>query len=108
MVGEDLLRETQGSVESTGIYWAPIYSVLEEAGFQIVLENPCQVKAIPGRKTDQSDSEWLAYLLRAELINPSYIPERKQYIEIPNQAENTAHIEPVGLQEPRPQDPPSM
>jgi transposase len=64
-------------MESTGIYWVPIYSALEDAGFQIVLANPRQVKAVPGRKTDQSDSEWLAYLLRAELVKPSYIPERK-------------------------------
>jgi transposase len=74
------LRENNCSkivMESTGIYWVPIYSALEEAGFQIVLANPRQVKAIPGRKTDQSDSEWLAYLLRAELIKPSYIPERR-------------------------------
>lgn len=74
------LRENNCSrlvMESTGIYWVPIYSALEEAGFQIVLANPRQVKAIPGRKTDQSDSEWLAYLLRAELVKPSYIPERR-------------------------------
>ena len=64
-------------MESTGIYWVPIYSALEETGFQVVLANPRQVKAIPGRKTDQADSEWLAYLLRAELVKPSYIPERK-------------------------------
>lgn len=64
-------------MESTGIYWVPVYSALEEAGFQIVLANPRQVKAIPGRKTDQSDFEWLAYVLRAELVKPSYIPERR-------------------------------
>jgi len=62
-------------MESTGVYWVPIYASLEEGGFKVTLANARQVKAIPGRKTDQLDSEWLAYLLRAELVKPSYIPE---------------------------------
>jgi len=65
------------AMESTGVYWVPIYASLEEGRFQVILANASQVKAIPGRKTDQLDSEWLAYLLRAELIKPSYIPEKR-------------------------------
>jgi len=65
------------AMESSGVYWIPSYSALEEAGFKIVLANARQVKAIPGRKTDQSDSEWLAHLLRSGLIKPSYVPERR-------------------------------
>lgn len=64
-------------MESTGVYWVPVYASLEEGGFEISLANSYQVKAIPGRKTDQADSEWLAYLLRAELVKPSYVPEKK-------------------------------
>jgi transposase len=66
---------TRTVMESTGVYWVPIYASLEEGGFKVTLANARQVKAIPGRKTDQLDSEWLAYLLRAELVKPSYIPE---------------------------------
>jgi len=63
-------------MESTGPYWTTLYTVLEDAGFQPVLANAHQVKAIPGRKTDQRDSEWLAYLLRSDLIRPSYVPAK--------------------------------
>ncbi len=64
-------------MESTSIYWVPLYLALEEAGFNVYLANAHQVKAIPGRKTYQTDSEWLAYLLRGELIKPSYVPEKR-------------------------------
>jgi transposase len=62
-------------MESTGVYWVPIYASLEEDGVQITLANARQVKAIPGKKTDVHDSEWLAYLLRSSLVKPSYIPD---------------------------------
>jgi transposase len=65
------------AMESSGIYWVSLYLALEEAGFDASLANPGQVKAIPGRKTDQSDSEWLANLLRSGLIKPSYVPEKR-------------------------------
>lgn len=65
------------AMESSGVFWIPLYSALEEAGFEAVLANACQVKAIPGRKTDVKDSEWLAQLLRSGLIKPSYVPERR-------------------------------
>jgi transposase len=66
---------TKTIMESTGVYWVPIYASLEESDFEVILANPRQVKAIPGRKTDVKDSEWLASLLRSELIKPSYVPE---------------------------------
>jgi transposase len=68
---------TNGVMESTGIYWVPIYADLKEAGFNLCVANAQQVKAVPGRKSDHNDAEWLAYLLRAELIKPSYIPDEK-------------------------------
>jgi len=64
------------AMESTSIYWVPLYLALEEAGFDVILANAHQVKGIPGRKTDQSDSEWLAYLLRGGQIKPSYVPTK--------------------------------
>jgi len=63
-------------MESTGSYWTTLFITLEDAGFKPVLANAHQVKAIPGRKTDQKDSEWLAYLLRSDLIRPSYVPDK--------------------------------
>jgi len=66
-----------GVMESTGVYWVPIYASLKDAGFNISVANAYQVRMVPGRKSDQKDSEWLAYLMRAELIKPSYIPDRE-------------------------------
>ena len=63
-------------MESTSIYWVPLYLAVEAAGFEVILANAHQVKGIPGRKTDQSDSEWLASLLRGGQIKPSYVPEK--------------------------------
>jgi len=64
-------------MESSGIYWVSLYLALEEAGFDVLLANAWQVKAIPGKKTDQSDSEWLAHLLGSGLVKPSYVPEKR-------------------------------
>jgi transposase len=65
------------AMESSGIYWVPLYLALEEANLDALLANAHQVKGVPGRKTDQSDSEWLAFLLRSGLIKPSYVPEKR-------------------------------
>jgi transposase len=65
-------------MESTGSYWKPMYNLLEEAGFEIHLANPQHAKAIPGRKTDVKDAEWIAELLRHGLLPTSYIPNRPQ------------------------------
>jgi transposase len=64
-------------MESTGVYWQPVYNVLE-AHCTVWLVNAKHVKNVPGRKTDVKDSEWLAQLLRAGLLAPSFIPERPQ------------------------------
>jgi len=61
-------------MESTGIYWKSIYSTLEKAGIPAHVVNARHVKIVPGRKTDMSDSEWLARLGRYGLVKPSYIP----------------------------------
>src|SRR5256885_1896511 len=64
------------AMESTGPYWRPVFNVLEEAGFAVVLANPQQVKNLRGHKTDMKDCWWLAHLLRHGMIRPSYIPPR--------------------------------
>ncbi len=69
----DHLDVTHVAMESTGVYWRPVYNVLEE-GHTLLLVNAQHIKAVPGRKTDVKDSEWLADLLRHGLLRPSFIP----------------------------------
>jgi transposase len=70
------LGVTHVLMESTGVYWMPIYDALE--GFvEIVVGNAQHIMNVPGRKTDESDAEWLAKLLRYGLVKPSFVPERQ-------------------------------
>jgi transposase len=64
---------THVAMESTGIYWVPIYSVLEDH-FELVVGNAARIKGVPGRKTDVKDAEWIADLLRHGLITKSFVP----------------------------------
>jgi len=52
---------THVAMESTGEYWKPVYNILEET-FELLLVNPQHIKAVPGRKTDVNDAEWIAEL----------------------------------------------
>jgi transposase len=61
------------AMESTGVYWRPVYTLLEE-GHTILLDNPQHLKRVPGHKTDVKDAEWLADLLRHGLLQASFIP----------------------------------
>jgi transposase len=67
------LGVTDVAMESTGEYWKPIYNILEE-NFEVLLANAQHVKKVPGQKTDVSDAEWLADLLRHGLLRGSFIP----------------------------------
>ena len=66
---------THVGMESTGVYWRPVYAVLE-GSFQLLVGNAQHIKAVPGRKTDVKDSEWLAQLVRHGLIRPSVVLPR--------------------------------
>jgi transposase len=68
---------THVAMESTGSYWKPIFNVLEEH-FELLLVNAQHLKAVPGRKTDVNDAEWIADLLRHGLLKASYVPDRQQ------------------------------
>lgn len=68
------LGVTHAAMEATGVYWKPVWNVLEGCSLELLLINPQHVKALPGRKTDQKDAEWLADLLRHGLLRPSFIP----------------------------------
>ena len=65
------------AMESTGVYWKPIWNLLE-GQVELVLVNARHVKAVPGRKTDVRDCEWLADLLRHGLLSGSFVPDRPQ------------------------------
>jgi transposase len=65
---------TQVVMEATGQYWKPVWQVLEERGFQLLLVNARQVKILPGRKTDVADAAWLAELLEHGLLRGSFVP----------------------------------
>ena len=64
---------THVALESTGVYWKPVYYVLEDA-FTLLLINMHELKHVPGRKTDVKDSEWLAQLLECGLLRASFVP----------------------------------
>src|SRR5437762_717072 len=68
---------TQVAMEATGVYWQPIWNLLEEE-FTLLLVNARHIKAVPGRKTDVKDCEWLADLLRHGLVRASFVPKRPQ------------------------------
>lgn len=71
-------RCTHVAMESTGVYWKPIVNLLEAEEIQFLVVNAQHIKAVPGRKTDVKDAEWICNLLRHGLLKPSYIPDRNQ------------------------------
>jgi len=66
---------THVGMESTGVYWKPVYNLLEDS-FELILANAKEVKNVPGRKTDVADAAWMAELLAHGLIRPSCVPDR--------------------------------
>jgi transposase len=64
---------THVAMESTGVYWKPVWNILE-GQFEVLLVNAQHIKAVPGRKTDQKDSEWIADLLQHGLLRGSFVP----------------------------------
>jgi transposase len=64
---------THVAMESTGVYWKPIWNILE-GQFEVVLVNAQHVKAVPGRKTDLKDCQWIAELLQHGLLRGSFVP----------------------------------
>ncbi len=68
---------THVAMESTGVYWKPVYHVLEPSGIKVWIVNARHVKNVPGHKTDKKDSAWLCKLLLAGLLKPSYIPPKE-------------------------------
>lgn len=68
---------THVAMESTGIYWKPVWNILESGAFDLIVANAKKIKNVPGRKTDVKDAEWIASLLRCGLIEKSFVPPER-------------------------------
>ncbi|MBE6598033.1 MAG: IS110 family transposase [Ruminococcaceae bacterium] len=66
------------AMKSTGVYWNPVYNILESEGIETIVVNAHHIKAVPGRKTDVKDAEWFADLVRHGLVKASYVHNREQ------------------------------
>ena len=74
----DWLTETKCThvaMEATGVYWKPVWHILSDGGFELVLANAAHIKNVPGRKTDVKDADWISDLLAHGLIRPSFVPD---------------------------------
>ena len=70
-------KVTHAAMESTGVYWQPVFNILE-GHFEVWVVNAQHIKKVPGRKTDMKDAEWIAQLLQCGLLKPSFVPDRQQ------------------------------
>jgi len=66
------------AMESTSVYWKPLYNLFELLSLEAIVVNAQHMKALPGRKTDVKDAEWISDLLRHGLLKASFIPDREQ------------------------------
>lgn len=66
---------TQVAMEATGVYWKPVWHILSDGDFELVLANAAHIKNVPGRKTDVKDADWISDLLAHGLIRPSFVPD---------------------------------
>jgi len=66
---------THVAMEATGVYWKPVWNILSEGKFELMVANAAHIKNVPGRKTDMNDAMWIADLLACGLIKASFVPE---------------------------------
>jgi transposase len=66
---------THVAMESTGVYWKPVWHILSDGDFELVLANAAHIKNVPGRKTDVKDADWISDLLGHGLIRASFVPD---------------------------------
>ncbi len=93
---------THVAMEATGVYWKPVWNILNDGKFELILANAAHIKNVPGRKTDVNDAAWIADLTAFGLINASFVPDeaiqelrslmraRKQLVR-----EQTRHIQRI-------------
>ena len=70
-------RCTHVAMEATGVYWKPVWNILSDGKFELILANAAHIKTVPGRKTDVNDATWIADLTAFGLIKASFVPEEK-------------------------------
>jgi transposase len=70
-------RCTHVAMEATGVYWTPVWKILSEGRFELIVANAAHIKQVPGRKTDMNDAMWIADLLACGLIRASFVPEEE-------------------------------
>jgi transposase len=68
---------TQVAMEATGVYWKPVWNILSDGPFELIVANAAHIKNVPGRKTDMNDAMWIADLVSCGLIKTSFIPEEE-------------------------------
>jgi transposase len=66
---------TQVAMEATGVYWKPVWNILSDGKFELIVANAKHIKNVPGRKTDMNDAMWFADLVSVGLIKASFVPE---------------------------------
>ena len=66
---------THVAMEATGVYWKPVWHILSDDNFELLLANAAHIKNVPGRKTDVKDADWVSDLLAHGLIRPSFVPD---------------------------------
>jgi transposase len=67
---------THVAMEATGVYWKPVWNILSDGTFELILANAAHIKNVPGRKTDMNDAMWIADLVSCGLIKASFVPEQ--------------------------------
>src|ERR1700749_875242 len=67
-------RVTHVAMEATGVYWMPVWKILSEGGFTLIVANAAHIKQVPGPKTDMNDAMWIADLLACGLLKASFVP----------------------------------
>jgi transposase len=66
---------TRVAMEATGVYWKPVWNILGEGDFELIVANAAHIKNVPGRKTDMNDAMWIADLMACGLLKASFVPE---------------------------------
>src|SRR5271166_2173861 len=67
------------AMEATGVYWLPVWKILSQGDFELVVANAAHIKAVPGRKTDMNDAMWIADLAAHGLIKASFVPDEEMH-----------------------------
>jgi len=70
-------RCTHVAMEATGVYWIPVWKILNDGDFELIVANAAHLKNVPGRKTDMNDAMWIADLVACGLIKASFVPEEE-------------------------------